>query len=120
MRNFRNLDIWKNGIALVKEVYQLSEKFPSEEKFSLKSQITRAAVSIPSNIAEGCSRNSEIEFKRFLEIAMGSLFEVETQLIISQELKYLKTNELEIIFNLIQKEAKMMSSLINKLKGANS
>lgn len=119
MRNFRNLDIWKNGIELVKQVYQLSEKFPSEEKFGLKSQITRAAVSIPSNVAEGCSRNSEIEFKRFLEIAMGSLFEVETQLIISQELKYLETNELETIFSLIQKEAKMMNSLINKLKGAN-
>lgn len=78
MRDFRKLDIWKNGIELVKQVYQLSNKLPSEEKFGLRSQITRAAVSVPSNIAEGCSRNSEVEFKRFLEISMGSLFEVET------------------------------------------
>lgn len=58
MRDFRNLDIWKNGIQIVKQVYQLSKKFPSEEKFGLRSQITRAAVSVPSNIAEGSSRNS--------------------------------------------------------------
>ena len=61
----------KNGIELVKQVYVLSQQLPSEEKFGLRSQITRAVVSIPSNIAEGCSRNSEVEFKRFLEIAMG-------------------------------------------------
>ena len=89
MRNFRTLEIWKNGIELVKQVYVLSEQLPSEEKFGLRSQVTRAAVSIPSNIAEGCSRNSDIEFKRFLEIAMGSLFEVETQLIISEELDFI-------------------------------
>ncbi|RED48867.1 four helix bundle protein [Seonamhaeicola aphaedonensis] len=90
MRDFRKLDIWKNGIELVKQIYQLSNKLPSEEKFGLRSQITRAAVSVPSNIAEGCSRNSEVEFKRFLEIAIGSLFEVETQLIIVQELKFIE------------------------------
>ncbi len=118
MRDFRKLDIWKNGIELVKQVYQLSNMLPSEEKFGLRSQITRAAVSVPSNIAEGCSRNSEVEFKRFLEIAMGSLFEVETQLIITQELKYIKSKELEIIFSLIQKEAKMINSLINKIKNS--
>ena len=66
MRNFRKLDIWKNGIKLVKQVYILSENLPHEEKFGLRSQITKAAVSVPSNIAEGCRRNSEIEFKHFL------------------------------------------------------
>ena len=118
MRDFKKLEIWKNGIELVKQVYQLSNKLPSEEKFGLKSQITRAAISIPSNIAEGCSRNSEIEFKRFLEISMGSLFEVETQLIIAQELSFIKKNELEAIFSLIQKEARMINSLINKIKNS--
>jgi len=71
MRDFRKLEIWENGIELVKQVYQLSSILPSEEKFGLRSQITRAAVSVPSNIAEGCSRNSEVEFKRFLEISIG-------------------------------------------------
>tara|TARA_R110000868_G_scaffold71206_1_gene208824 strand:+ start:101 stop:355 length:255 start_codon:yes stop_codon:yes gene_type:complete len=84
MRDFKKLEIWKNGITIVKFVYSLVQKLPNEEKFGLKSQISRAAVSDPSNIAEGCSRNSEVEFKRFLEIALGSLFEVETQLIISK------------------------------------
>ena len=118
MKDFRKLDIWKNGIELVTQIYHLSEKLPSEEKFGLRSQLTRAAVSIPSNIAEGCSRNSEIEFKRFLEISLGSLFEVETQLIITQELDFIKSNELEAIFYLIEKEGKMINSLINKIKNS--
>jgi four helix bundle protein len=118
MRDFKKLEIWKNGIELVKQVYRLSDKLPSEEKFGLRSQITRASVSVPSNIAEGCSRNSEVEFKRFLEIAIGSLFEVETQLIIAQELKFIKENELEAIFSLIKKEAKMINSLINRIKNS--
>lgn len=119
MRDFRKLDIWKNGITIVTQVYELSEKLPLNEKFGLRSQITRAAVSIPSNIAEG-SRNSEVEFKRFLEIAMGSLFELETQLIITEELKFIKSSELELTFILIQKEAKMINSLIQKIKRAKS
>jgi len=102
MRDFKKLDIWKNGIELVKQVYQLSNKLPSEEKFGLRSQITRASISVPSNIAEGCSRNSE----------------VETQLIIAQELNFIKEKELESIFTLIHKEAKMINSLINKIKNS--
>lgn len=82
MRNFRKFEIWKQGIELVKLIYEVVKLLPKEENFGLKSQLSRAVVSVPSNIAEGCSRNSEIEFKRFLEIALGSLFEVETQLII--------------------------------------
>jgi four helix bundle protein len=96
----------------------LSQELPSEEKFALRSQITRAAVSIPSNIAEGCSRNSDKEFKRFLEIAMGSLFEVETQLIIVQELEFISEENLKFIFELLSKEAKMINSLINKIKNS--
>lgn len=77
MKNFRTLEIWKNGITIVKQIYLVSQSLPPEEKFGLRSQITRASVSIPSNIAEGCSRNSEIEFKRFLEITMGSLLKLK-------------------------------------------
>ncbi|MEP2056931.1 MAG: four helix bundle protein [Maribacter litoralis] len=118
MRDFKKLEIWKNGITIVKHVYSLVQKLPSEEKFGLKSQLSRAAVSIPSNIAEGCSRNSEVEFKRFLEIALGSLFEVETQLIISEELKFLDSDELKSIFELISIESKMINSLISKIKNS--
>lgn len=116
MRNFKNLEIWNHGIQIVKQVYKLSQKFPADEKFVLISQITRAAVSIPSNIAEGCSRNSDIEFKRFLEIAMGSLFEVETQLIIANELQFLTNEDLLEVNLLIEKEGRMINSLINKIK----
>ena len=118
MRDFKKLEIWKNGITIVKHVYSLVQKLPSEEKFGLKSQLSRAAVSVPSNIAEGCSRNSEVEFKRFLEIALGSLFELETQLIISEELKFLDSGDLKSIFELISIESKMINSLISKIKNS--
>ena len=118
MRNFRNFEIWKQGIELVKLIYEVIKFLPGEEKYGLKSQITRAAVSVPSNIAEGCSRNSEIEFKRFLEIALGSLFEVETQLIIIKELNFIKTDNLALIMTLIEKEGKMINTLINKIKNS--
>ncbi|WP_430428416.1 four helix bundle protein [Maribacter litoralis] len=108
----------KNGITIVKHVYSLVQKLPSEEKFGLKSQLSRAAISVPSNIAEGCSRNSEVEFKRFLEIALGSLFEVETQLIISEELKFLDSGDLKTILELISIESKMINSLISKIKNS--
>ena len=118
MRDFRKLEVWKGGIEIVKYIYLISDRLPSEERFGLRSQLTRAAISVPSNIAEGCSRNSEVEFKRFLEIAMGSLFEVETQLTIAQELEFIKPNELETVFDLIQKESKMINSLITKIKNS--
>lgn len=119
MRNFRNLEIWSQGIELVKQIYLVSKEFPSEERYGLRSQITRTTVSIPSNIAEGASRNSDVEFKRFLEIAMGSLFEVETQLVIVEEIGLVTSNKLKPIFELLEKEAKMINGLINKLKAKN-
>ena len=118
MRNYKNLKIWEQGIELVKQIYVLTAQLPATEKFGLKSQITRAAISIPSNIAEGCSRNSELEFKRFLEIAMGSLFEVDTQLIIIKELKLIKPEDLKSIFELIETEGKMINGLINTIKNS--
>ncbi|TMM29024.1 four helix bundle protein [Polaribacter aestuariivivens] len=116
MRDFRKLKIWEQGIVIVKEIYKISQKLPSDEKFGLKSQITRAAVSVPSNIAEGSSRNSEVEFKRFLEIAMGSLFELETQLIIIEQLNLIKSEDLKSIFELIATEGKMINGLISTIK----
>ena len=104
--------------VLVKQVYKLSEDLPSSEKQGFKSQTTRAAVSIPSNKAEGCSRNSEIEFKRFLEIAMGSLFELETQMIIIIGLNLIETAKVEKVLVLIQKEGKMINGLVNRIKNS--
>ena len=89
MRNFRKYDIWIDGIEFVLDVYTATDTFPSEERFGLTSQARRSAVSIPSNIAEGSSRKSDIEFSRFLEIALGSAFELETQLILAFRRKYL-------------------------------
>ena len=116
MHNFRNLNIWKNGIELVKEIYKVSLLLPDEEKFGLTSQIRRAAVSVPSNIAEGSSRNSEVEYKRFLEIAMGSLFEIETLLIIILELSLIEEEKVKPLFDKVQSEQKMINNLISKIK----
>ena len=119
MRDFRTLNIWKDGIAIVKQVYLLAEFLPVEEKYGLRSQICRSAVSIPSNIAEGCSRSSQIDFKRFLEMALGSSFELETQLIIIEELSVISAKDMKEISLQLTKEQKMINSLIGKLK-ANS
>ncbi|MGY8909872.1 MAG: four helix bundle protein [Flavobacteriales bacterium] len=93
MRDFRKYDIWIDGVNLVEAIYISVDKFPAKEKFALSSQITRSAVSIPSNIAEGASRSSEKDFARFLEISLGSAFELETQLIIASKREYIEKDE---------------------------
>ena len=93
--NYRDLEVWKKSIKIVKEIYVLTEVFPEEEKFGLVAQIRRAAVSIPSNIAEGSARYSDKDSSRFIDIAIGSIAELETQLIISEELGFVEQiNEL--------------------------
>jgi four helix bundle protein len=89
MKTHKDLDIWKRGIEFVEKIYKDTTKFPKEELYGLTSQIRRAAISYPSNIAEGAARSSKKEFAQFLYIALGSLSEVETQLIISEKLEYL-------------------------------
>ncbi len=116
MRDFRKLNIWIQAIEIVTKTYELSKELPDTEKFGLKSQIQRAAVSIPSNIAEGASRNSEIEFKRFLEIAIGSAFELETQFIVIQNLKMINEEKLKELFEILALEQKMLNTLITKIK----
>jgi len=92
----KRMDIWNMSISLVEEIYELTQTFPSEEKFGLTSQMRRSAVSVPSNTAEGAARNSEKDFIRFLAIARGSLMELDTQLIISDRLGFLiRTQDLE-------------------------
>ncbi len=95
--HYKDLEVWKDSIKFVKSIYILTNKFPQEEKFGLVSQIRRAAVSIPSNIAEGATRFSDKDSSRFIDITLGSIAEIETQLIISKELGYVENidNELE-------------------------
>lgn len=116
MRDFKTLNVWNEGIAIVKQAYQLAELLPAEEKYGLRSQICRSAISIPSNIAEGCSRNSQVDFKRFLEIALGSAFELETQLILIEELSMVSKKEVRRLLERLVIEQKMINTLIKKLK----
>lgn len=95
--------------------YELTKGFPKEEKYGITSQITRAAVSIPSNIAEGSSRDSEKDYKRFVEISLGSSFELETQLLISKAVNFGDTELRGQILTEIDEEQKMLMSFINKL-----
>jgi four helix bundle protein len=88
-RKHHQLEVWQEAIALVKDVYRLTAKFPQQENYGLASQIRRAAISVPSNIAEGAGRTGDKEFLKFLSVARGSLSELETQLIIAKELGYL-------------------------------
>ncbi|MEW6658889.1 MAG: four helix bundle protein [Thermodesulfobacteriota bacterium] len=114
-RSYRDLDVWKLSIDLVKEVYKLTDKFPTSENFGLTSQIRRAAVSIPSNIAEGQGRNSSKEFRQFLSVALGSVAELETQLIISQAIEYISQGELTPFLNNLDRIRKMIKSLANRV-----
>lgn len=94
MKTHKDLDVWKRGISFVEQIYKTTKKFPKEEVYSLTSQLRRAAVSFPSNIAEGAARASTKEFIQFLYIALGSLSELETQLIISEKLGYVSAHTL--------------------------
>lgn len=115
MHNFKNLKIWQKSRELVKEVFLLTRDFPAEEKFGLTSQILRSAYSIPSNIAEGSGRNSNREFSRFLDISLGSAFELETQLILATDIHYLSEKKLQHIQSLLQEIQKMIYSFKIKL-----
>lgn len=97
MRNFRNLEIWHLGKEIVKLTYELLKKLPKNEVFRLKSQMQRAAISIPSNLAEGCSRSSNKDLTLFFEISIGSSFELETQMLASQLIGYINQADLDSI-----------------------
>jgi len=110
-RSYRDLEVWKLSIDFVKKIYQVTHNFPDSEKFGLINQIRRAAVSIPSNIAEGQGRNSTKEFRQFLAISLGSLAELETQLIIAKEIEYLTQNVLDALLSPLDRIRKMIKSL---------
>lgn len=118
MHKYKELKVWQKSIELVTEVYKVTASFPDKERFGLISQINRASVSIPSNIAEGAGRNSTKEFLHFLSIAHASSYETETQLIISKNLNYLTINELDVLVEKISEWQKMSYSFQSKLKSS--
>jgi four helix bundle protein len=116
MANFKELLVWQKSIDFVTEIYKFTDSFPKDETFGLKSQIRRASVSIPSNIAEGNSRRSKPDYVQFLKISRGICAEVETQLIISKNLHFLdEINYLKLNQDIIE-ISKMLNGLINSLK----
>jgi len=115
-KTHKDLEIWKEGIKLVTEIYKLTKDFPDEELYGLTSQMRRAAVSYPSNISEGAARNSNNEYIRFLYISLGSLSELETQIIISKKLNYIpdKTTIIEGVETLRRKTLNLIKYLDGK------
>ena len=116
VRSYRDLEVWQRGINLVERMYELTRPFPAEEKFGLISQVRRASVAIPSNIAEGWGRGSRKEYIHFLKIARSSLLEVETQIIIACRLGYISEQVMEEMLEETTIESKMLLSLIRALR----
>jgi four helix bundle protein len=114
-RSYKDFVVWQKGIELAKLIYQFTNKFPAEEKFGLVAQMRRSAVSIPSNIAEGQARHTTGEFIRFISQAEGSVAELDTQLILSIELKFCSSTAAEPIFALVSEFRRMLNALRRKL-----
>lgn len=119
MHNFRELLVWQRSRELVKDIYKITAEYPQLEKFNLCSQMQRAAVSVPSTIAEGSGRGSDADFARFLDMSMGSSHELETQLFVSFDLGYITQDVLDGFLNDLWQLQKMITGLINKLRGKN-
>ncbi len=115
VKHCKDLKVWRKGIAITKSIYALTAKFPRSENFGLTSQMSRAAVSVPSNIAEGQARTGTKEFLRFLSHANGSLAELETQIVVSTELGYCAGMEVEAILREIGELQKMLAAIRRKL-----
>ena len=115
MRNFRKYDMWQDSVAFTTDIYKITNTFPSYEKFGLSNQLQRACVSIAANIAEGSARISEKEFSHFLQISLGSAFEVETQLIIAHNLNYIQDGQLETFLQRLYSIEKRLNEMIHIL-----
>ena len=115
MQDFQELQVWQKAHELTLEIYKLTQGFPVEERFGLQSQIRRAAVSIASNIAEGCGRGSDADFARFLQMASGSVSEVKYQLILARDLGYISRDDGAIRFKLASEVEKMLKGLTQKV-----
>ena len=115
IRSFRDLRVWQKGIELVKEVYKISKSFPKDEQYGITAQIRRSSISIPSNIAEGHRRRYIREYKQFINIALGSCGELETQIVIARELNYIDKIKEGLLMGLIDNICRMLVSLAKKL-----
>ena len=118
MFNFEKLDTWKEAIAFADLVYQLTRNFPADERFGLTNQMRRAAVSISSNLAEGCSRSSKQDYARFVEIATGSVFEVVSQATIGRNQGFLTPPAYQQLYQAAEKQSRMLSGLRKSLESA--
>lgn len=116
MNDYKSLKVWEKGMELVERVYHLAKEIPDDEKFGLISQIKRCSVSIPSNIAEGASRNSKNEFKHFLSVANGSTAELETQLLLVERLNFANKDTVNEIMQMCSEIKKMNFSLQKSIK----
>ena len=116
MKTFRDLLVWQKSMSFVTEIYKVSKPFPKEETFGLTSQIRRSAVSIPSNISEGYGREGIKDYLRFLNIAIASLFELQTQLEIAHNLDYINKVRFQKLYELSREIERMLSSFIRSIK----
>ncbi|MFC1808017.1 four helix bundle protein [Candidatus Omnitrophota bacterium] len=116
IKSYKDLDVWKKSIELVKVIYKITSNFPKEEQFGLVSQMRRSAVSIPSNIAEGKTRQHKNEYIQFLYIALGSSSELNTQAIIANELNFIKSQSIDVLLDDIDHVSRMLHNLIGSLK----
>jgi four helix bundle protein len=119
MQDFKELKVWGKAHALTLNVYSSSQKFPKDELYGLTNQIRRSCASIPTNIAEGCGRNSRPEFSHFLQISMGSASELEYQLLLARDLAYLSTDDYDNLNTKVNEIKRMLSGLIHTLNSAN-
>ncbi len=116
IRSFKDLKVWQKGVDLVEMIYKATKMFPKEEMYGLSAQLRRAAVSIPSNIAEGFGRYHNKEYKQFLHVALGSCAEITTQIIIAERLQFVKNSVSERVLSQADEISKMLMSLIKKVR----
>lgn len=116
MQDFRNIQVWRKAYDLTREIYKATKVFPPEEMYGLTSQLRRAAMSIPCNIAEGCCRSTDADFARFLDIAIGSASEVECQLLLAHDLGYQRQGESEELLALVVEVKRMLAKFIATLR----
>jgi four helix bundle protein len=115
MRDFKRLLIWQKAMEIIAASYKMASEFPSEERYGLRSQVTRCSVSIAANIAEGSSRESQREYKHFAEISLGSCFELETHCLVAIRLGFFEENHLGELLKMIEGEEKMLTAFIKTL-----